>query len=99
MRVDFLPVWLQIEGLEISYQQNYIEAVNPNQEIKKRLQVGSNCPILKVTDIFYGSAGKVLGVFVTFYRGDSIRLLSTSYRSPGTKSVGRARTKNALRNP
>ena len=35
-------------------------------------------PLLKVTDLIYGSEGTVLGVFVTFYRGDRIRLLSTS---------------------
>jgi GntR family transcriptional regulator len=98
-RVDFLPVWLESENLEMSHVQNSIEAVKTTQEIKKRLQVSSNYPILKVTDIMYASTGKVLSVFVTFYRGDSVRMISTSYRnldsSPGEtanpREYGKAR--------
>jgi GntR family transcriptional regulator len=80
-RVDFLPVWLESENLQMSHVQNSIEAVKATQEIKKRLQVSSSYPILKVTDIMYDAAGKVLSVFVTFYRGDSVRMISTSYRN------------------
>jgi GntR family transcriptional regulator len=80
-RVDFLTAWLESENLEMSHVQNSIEAVKATQEIRKRLQVSSNYPILKVTDIMYASTGKVLSVFVTFYRGDSVRMISTSYRN------------------
>lgn len=82
-RVDFLPVWLESEGLEMSHVRNFIEAVKATEETKARLGVSSSYPILKVTDIMYASTGKALAVFVTFYRGDSIRLISTSYTSTG----------------
>lgn len=105
IRVDFLPVWLQTEELEMSHVQNFIEAVKPTLEIKRRLQVSSSYPILKVTDIFHDSTGKVLGVFVTYYRGDSVSMISTSYRTADTKPVGNtkshgngsARLKNGIR--
>ena len=80
-RVDFLTAWLDSAELELSHVQNFIEAVKATQEIKMRLEVGSSCPVLKVTDIMRAASGKVLSVFVTFYRGDSIRLLSTNYRN------------------
>jgi GntR family transcriptional regulator len=86
-RVDFLPVWLESEKLEMSHVQNSIEAVKATQEIKTRLQVSSSYPILKVTDIMYASTGKVLSVFVTFYRGDSVRMISTSYRNLDSKPI------------
>jgi GntR family transcriptional regulator len=82
-RVDFLPAWLDSTQLEMSHVQNFIEAVRTTQEIKSRLEVGPSCPVLKVTDIIHAASGRVLGVFVTFYRGDSIRLLSTSTNGHG----------------
>jgi GntR family transcriptional regulator len=84
-RVDFLPAWLDSAGLEMSHAQNFIEAVRATQEIKTRLEVSPSCPVLKVTDVIHAS-GKVLSVFVTFYRGDSIRLLSTNYRDTPVKN-------------
>ena len=78
VRVDFLPTWLESEGLGTSHVRNVIEAVKATQETTGRLQVTSSFPILKVTDIFYASTGRVLGVFVTFYRGDSVRMISTN---------------------
>jgi GntR family transcriptional regulator len=88
VRVDFLPVWLDNEGLEMSHVRNFIEAVKATQEIKNRLQVTSSYPILKVTDIFYASTGKALAVFVTFYRGDSVRMISTNYDRNGSRGRG-----------
>jgi GntR family transcriptional regulator len=82
-RVDFLQLWLESEGLEMSHVRNFIEAVKATQEIKNRLQVGSSYPILKVTDIFYASTGRALAVFVTFYRGDSVRMISTNFSRNG----------------
>jgi GntR family transcriptional regulator len=105
IRVDFLLVWLQGEKMKMSHLQNFIEAEKPTQEIKRRLKVSSSYPILKVTDIFHDPTGRVLGVFVTYYRGDSVRMISTSYQTADTKPVpntksrgnGSGRLKNAIR--
>jgi DNA-binding GntR family transcriptional regulator len=105
IRVDFLLAWLQSERMKMSHLQNFIEAVKPTQEIKRRLKVSSSYPILKVTDIFHDPTGKVLGVFVTYYRGDSVRMISTSYQTADTKPAahtksrgnGSARLKNVIR--
>ncbi len=88
VRVDFLPIWLECEGLDMSHVRNFIEAVKATQEIKSRLEVSSTYPILKVTDIFYATSGRVLAVFVTFYRGDSVRMISTNYSRNGSKGPG-----------
>jgi len=87
VRVDFLPVWLESEGVEMSHVRNFIEAVKATQEIKNRLEVSSSYPILKVTDIFHGLTGRALAVFVTFYRGDSVRMISTHFSSNGLRGV------------
>jgi GntR family transcriptional regulator len=79
VRVDFLPLWLKSEELEMSHVQNSIEAVKPTQEVRRRLEAGSGYPILKVTDIIHGSTGRVLSVFVTYYRGDRVRMISTTF--------------------
>jgi GntR family transcriptional regulator len=104
-RMDFLLAWLQSENIEMSHVQNFIEAVKPTLEIKRRLQVSSSYPVLKVTDIIHGPTGRVLGVFVTHYRGDSVRMISTSYRTADTRPAastksrgnGGARLKNGIR--
>jgi len=93
IRVDFLLVWLQSRKLKMSHLQNLIEAVKPTQEIKGRLQVSSSYPILKVTDIFHDPTGRVLGVFVTYYRGDSVRMISTSYQTADTKPVANSKSR------
>ncbi|MBN1835156.1 MAG: GntR family transcriptional regulator [Spirochaetales bacterium] len=79
-RVDFLDLWLEREGIRMSHMWNSLEAVNATSEIQLKLRMPSDCPVLKVTDIVYSSANRPLAVFVTFYRGDRFRLISTNIR-------------------
>ncbi len=79
-RVDFLDVWLSEQGLRLSHVWNAVEAVMATSEMKKKLQLSGSCPMLKSTDIMYSPGNKPLAVFVTFYRGDRFKLISTNVK-------------------
>ncbi len=87
-RVDFLDVWLEEQGLRLSHVWNAIEAVMATGEMKRKLQLSSSCPMLKSTDIMYAPGNKPLAVFVTFYRGDRFKLISTSVKGASNGAAG-----------
>ena len=76
-RVDFLHVWAKQEGLTISYIQSSTEALKANQIDSERLGVPVGFPVLLTTEIFYSAEGNALAAFITVYRGDLFKLVST----------------------
>lgn len=78
-RVEFLHLWERREGLSISYVESATEAVEANAIDSERLQVPVGSPILLTTDTVFSSEGKALAVFITVYRGDRFKLVSTTY--------------------
>jgi GntR family transcriptional regulator len=79
-RVDFLDLWLEQQNLPLSHVWNSIEAVKATPEMQRKLELSAGCPMLKVTDIIYSSNNRPLAVFVTFYRGDRFKLISTNIK-------------------
>jgi GntR family transcriptional regulator len=78
-KVEFLHLWEQREGLAISYIQSSTEAVKADDTDSERLYVEEGAPILLTTDTVYSAAGKALAVFITGYRGDRFKLVSTTH--------------------
>ena len=78
-KVEFLHLWEQREGLAISYIQSSTEAVKADETDSERLYVDEGSPILLTTDTVYSAAGKALAVFITGYRGDRFKLVSTTH--------------------
>ncbi|PKL14214.1 MAG: hypothetical protein CVV52_02765 [Spirochaetae bacterium HGW-Spirochaetae-8] len=78
-KVEFLHLWEQREGLAISYIQSSTEAVKADETDSERLYVEEGSPILLTTDTVYSAAGKALAVFITGYRGDRFKLVSTTH--------------------
>ncbi|NQT59771.1 MAG: GntR family transcriptional regulator [Bacteroidetes bacterium] len=76
-RVEFLHLWEKRESLSISYVQSSTEAVKANQIDSERLDVPIGFPVLLTTEIFYSGEGNALAVFITVYRGDLFKLIST----------------------
>ena len=78
-KVEFLHLWEQREGLAISYIQSSTAAVKADETDSERLYVEEGSPILLTTDTVYSAAGKALAVFITGYRGDRFKLVSTTH--------------------
>ncbi len=76
-RVEFLHLWEKRESLSISYVESSTEALQANQIDSERLSVPIGFPVLMTTEIFFSGAGKALAVFITIYRGDLFKLVST----------------------
>jgi len=70
-------LWAKLEGLSISYIQSAIEAVKATAEDTEKLGVPLLSPVLMITDIIYASDSKALAVFITKYRADRFKLVST----------------------
>ena len=76
--IDFLELWLEREGLDISYYVENIEAVEADSQAVEYLGVSQGSAMLRTTDICYDTHGKAIAVFESIYRGDRIRLISTT---------------------
>ncbi len=77
-RVEFLHLWEKREGLAISYVHSATEAVEANRIDAERLQVSPGSPVLITTETFFSVEGIALAVFITVYRGDRFKLVSTT---------------------
>jgi GntR family transcriptional regulator len=75
--VDFLNTWIKNEGLEISHVQAATEAIEADKITADTLALALHSPVLLTSETFYAKNGKPLAVFITSYRGDSFRLVST----------------------
>ncbi len=78
--IDFLELWLEREGLDISYYLENIEAVEADSQAVEYLGVSQGSVMLRTTDICYDTQGKAIAVFESIYRGDRIKLISTTNR-------------------
>lgn len=78
-QVSFLHLWAQRENLAISYIRSATEAIEAGDIEAERLQVPVGAPMLLTTDTVFSTEGKALAVFVTVYRGDKFKLVSTTY--------------------
>jgi GntR family transcriptional regulator len=83
VRVSFLQIWLERQGLDASHMVESIEAAEAAPECVERLRVQIGCPMLLTTDVVYGANGAALAVFESVYRGDRFKLVSTSNDIPG----------------
>lgn len=77
-KVEFLHLWEQLEGLNISYIQSATEAVKANELDAERLGIEQDAPLIMTTDIIYSASGSALAIFITSYRGDRFKLISTT---------------------
>ncbi len=77
-QVSFLHLWAKRENLSISYIRSSTEAVEAGAIDVERLRVPLGAPMLKTTDTIFSTEGKALAVFITIYRGDKFRLVSTT---------------------
>lgn len=76
-QVEFLHLWEKRESLSISYVKSATEALKANQIDSERLGVPIGFPVLLTTEIFYSGEGNALAVFITIYRSDLFKLIST----------------------
>jgi Transcriptional regulators len=76
-KVEFLELWADTHGIEISYAQSSTEAVSADKLASERLGVPLGSPMLLTTDVIYTREGRAIGLFKTVYRGDRCKLVST----------------------
>jgi GntR family transcriptional regulator len=77
-RIDFLDHWLRITGLKMSCISETVEAVGADRTMAKRLRVKAGAPILVSTEIVYDEQGTALIGFLSYYRGDRFKRISTN---------------------
>jgi GntR family transcriptional regulator len=80
VRVDFLEVWVEKEGINLSHFRETIEAMEAGQEAKEKLRVTIGSALLKATDVIFNTDGERIAIFETYYRGDRFKLVSTKIR-------------------
>ena len=83
--IDFLERWLDQEGLKISYFIENIEAIESDKQSATYLGVSTSSAMLLATDICYDTNKRAIAVFESVYRGDRIKLVSTTEK--GTANV------------
>lgn len=85
--IDFLELWLEREGLKISNSVENIEAAQADSHAIEYLGIPVGSAMLLVTDICYATDGKAIAVFESVYRGDRIKLVSTTDKVAGNVNV------------
>lgn len=75
--VDFLPLWLEKEGLELSHIHELIEAQVPDDRTTELLDLTPPDAVMRTNETFYSTAGKVLILVETYYRRDRWQLVTT----------------------
>ena len=78
VRVDFLQVWLEREGISASHMVESIEAVEADQESAAHLEIRPGSPVLLTTDVIFAGNGTPVALFESVYRGDRFKLVSTN---------------------
>lgn len=77
--IDFLELWLEREGINTSSHIENIEAIEADNQAVEYLGVSQGSAMLLATDICYTN-NKAIAVFESVYRGDRIKLVSTTDR-------------------
>ena len=83
--IDFFELWLERQGLKISHCVENIEAIEADSQAAEYLGVDAGLAMLLATDICYDTNNKAIAVFESVYRGDRIKLVSTTQK--GTANV------------
>ena len=78
--IDFLELWLEREKIELSNCVETLEAMEADAQSVEYLGVAPGSAILLATDICYDSTGRAIALFESVYRGDRIKLISTTYK-------------------
>ena len=78
VKLDFLDLWRQREGLVISHLRSSTEAVRADDVTAHRLGMNTGEPVLLTKEILYTASGRPVAQFNTHYRGDRFQLVSTT---------------------
>ena len=73
-KIDFLSLWMEAEGLSLSYVMDAIGAMGADDSCVERLGVRGGFPILTMREVLYDPDRRPLGVFETCYRSDCFNL-------------------------
>ncbi len=76
-RIDFLGRWEKGEAFKVSFVRETIEAVEADQITSKRLKIPLRSPVLMSTEIMYDRDEKPLALFISKYRYDIFKMVST----------------------
>lgn len=76
-RIDFLECWAEAAGLRLGTTEESIEAVLPDPFHLESLAVSPSTPLLKTEELMKDIDGRPIALFITWYRGDRYRLVST----------------------
>ncbi|MFH1025011.1 MAG: GntR family transcriptional regulator [Planctomycetota bacterium] len=80
-RMDFLDLWLKRSGLAASCVSESIEAAGADEEMSRKLRVDIGTPVLVSRETISDAVGAGLIYFVSYYRGDCFRRVSTTQRA------------------
>lgn len=75
--VDFLPQWLETEGLDFSHIRERIEAKIPDERTAELLKLAEEDAILLTVETMLNASGAALMVVETYYKGDRWQLVTT----------------------
>ncbi len=78
--IDFLERWLEREQIKLSNCVETLEAVEADATSVEYLGLAPGSAILLATDVCYDTHGKAIAVFESVYRGDRIKLISTTHK-------------------
>ncbi len=76
-RIDFLSVWEKGEHLKVSFVRETIEAVEADSIIVDHLDVPFGCPVLMSTEVMFDRDERPLAIFISKYRNDRFKMVST----------------------
>jgi len=76
-QVDFFERWSEIENLRVSFYRETVEAVEADTEMASILNIRTGDAVLRSTEVYYDSNNNPIAVFISYYRGDRIKLTST----------------------
>ncbi len=79
-RIDFLSIWEERESIKGTFIRETIEAEAANDLVAERLGVSVGSPILMGTEILFNKDETPLAVFISRYRHDRFKMVSSYSR-------------------
>jgi len=80
IRMDFLAFWENEESIKVASVRETVEAIAADDLIAKRLDVAHGSPVLMGTEIMFDKDERPVGVFISRYRYDRFKMVSTYFR-------------------
>jgi len=80
-RIDFLSIWEKAEPVKVSYVREAVEAIAADEFVAKRLDIPHGSPVLMGTEIMFDKDERPVGVFISKYRYDRFKMVSTYFRN------------------